>query len=143
MPDGAKNQAAEPDRVRAASVFQGRSGPGSGGDLVPAIASTARRVSARVSRSGPETDYLTFGDYMWIGALISIFSITIGRLAALQPETTPIRARIEFFATALAIGIYFGVVLVAAVLSLKFIEAGAHGSPGQSGALDGAPILPK
>ena len=67
----------------------------------------------------PETDYLTFGDYMWIGALISIFSITIGRLAALQPDKTPIRARIEFVSTALAIAIYFGVVVMAIVLSFK------------------------
>lgn len=69
----------------------------------------------------PETDYLTFGDYMWIGALLSIFSITIGRLAALQPDKAPIRARIELVATAAAIAIYFAVVLTAFFLSLKFL----------------------
>jgi hypothetical protein len=49
----------------------------------------------------------------------SLATITLGRLAALQPDKTPIRARIEFVSTALAIAIYFGVVIVAVVLSFQ------------------------
>ena len=67
----------------------------------------------------PETDYLTFGDYMWIGALISIFSIIIGRLASLHADRNLIRNRIEFASTALAVGIYFAVLLTAIYLSFK------------------------
>ena len=67
----------------------------------------------------PETDYLTFGDYMWIGALISIFSIIIGRLAVMNSDKNSVRARIEFFSTALAIGIYFAILLVAIFLNFK------------------------
>lgn len=67
----------------------------------------------------PETDYLTFGDYMWIGALISIFSIIIGRLAAMQPDVHPWRVRIELISTAIAMAIYVGMLLTAVVLSLK------------------------
>ena len=67
----------------------------------------------------PETDYLTFGDYMWIGALLSIFSIISGALAALNPITRPIHARIEFISTTLALVIYFGILLLAILLSFK------------------------
>ena len=67
----------------------------------------------------PETDYFTFGDYMWIGALLSIFSIISGALAALSPTTRPIHARIELISTALALVIYFGILLLAVLLSFK------------------------
>jgi hypothetical protein len=67
----------------------------------------------------PETDYLTFGDYMWIGALISIFSIIIGRLAVMNSDKNSVRARIEFVSTALAIGIYFAILLMAIFLNFK------------------------
>lgn len=66
----------------------------------------------------PETDYVTFGDYMWIGALLAIFSIMIGRMAIMNTNQGNLHTRIEFLSTAIALGIYSSVTIVAIYLSI-------------------------
>ena len=67
----------------------------------------------------PETDYITFGDFMWIGALLAIFSIIVGRLAVMNTDRRILRDRIDFISTGIALGIYSSVLVVAAYLSFK------------------------
>ena len=64
----------------------------------------------------PETDYITFGDFMWIGALLAIFSIIIGRMAVMNTATKPLRVRIEIISTGFALLIYLSVIVVAGYL---------------------------